>query len=101
MVFLIVGNSAFAQQRMLSVYDQTGSVKCVVAVDSIRLSRQGTSITGLYLVTSLTDVSLPKKGKGRNKRGGETETAGGRRSDAPKRRKRQEQTGRFDRFDGA
>ena len=63
MVFLIVGNSAFAQQRMLSVYDQTGSVKCVVAVDSIRLSRQGTSITGLYLVTSLTDVSLPKKGK--------------------------------------
>ena len=42
---------------------------------------------------------LPKKGKGRNKRGGETETAGGRRSDAPKRRKRQEQTGRFDRFD--
>ncbi|MEE0332223.1 MAG: DEAD/DEAH box helicase [Bifidobacterium angulatum] len=42
---------------------------------------------------------LPKKGKGRNKRGGETEAAGGRRSDAPKRRKRQEQTGRFDRFD--
>lgn len=42
---------------------------------------------------------LPKKGKGRNKRGGETETAGSRRSDAPKRRKRQEQTGRFDRFD--
>ncbi len=42
---------------------------------------------------------LPKKGKGRNKCGGETETAGGRRSDAPKRRKRQEQTGRFDRFD--
>ena len=42
---------------------------------------------------------LPKKGKGRNNRGGETEAAGGRRSDAPKRRKRQEQTGRFDRFD--
>lgn len=42
---------------------------------------------------------LPKKGRGRNKRGGETEAAGGRRSDAPKRRKRQEQTGRFDRFD--
>lgn len=42
---------------------------------------------------------LPKKGKGRNKRGGETEAAGGRRSDAPKRRKRQEQTGRFDCFD--
>ena len=42
---------------------------------------------------------LPKKGKGHNKRGGETEAAGGRRSDAPKRRKRQEQTGRFDRFD--
>ena len=42
---------------------------------------------------------LPKKGKGRNKRGGETEAADGRRSDAPKRRKRQEQTGRFDRFD--
>lgn len=42
---------------------------------------------------------LPKKGKGRNKRGGETEAAGGRRSDALKRRKRQEQTGRFDRFD--
>ena len=41
---------------------------------------------------------LPKKGKGRNKRGGETEAAVGRRSDAPKRRKRQEQTGRFDRF---
>ena len=42
---------------------------------------------------------LPKKGKGHNKRGGETEAAGGRRSNAPKRRKRQEQTGRFDRFD--
>lgn len=43
---------------------------------------------------------LSKKGKGRNKRGGETEAfAGGRRSDAPKRRKRQEQAGRFDRFD--
>lgn len=51
------------QQQMIPVYDQTGGRRCVVVVDSVRLSRQGTVTAGLYLVTSLTDNMLLKSDK--------------------------------------